>query len=644
MGSAVATTRPERRLAAIMVADIVGYSRLVDSDEASTLAAIKELHAQLIDPLIHQNGGRIIKLTGDGFLAEFHSAVDSVDCAVAIQKAVAHRQASIADDKRIAFRIGINLGDVVVEGDDLFGDGVNIAARLEQLCPAGGVLISGTVYDHMKGRVALPIDFVGEQRVKNISQPVRTYSVRTEGVKSASGMRLRARQYRRTLTVAATLILVVAAGVGAWWISKSEPALAKASVAVLPFDNFGRDEATGRLADGITEDIVTDLARFPDFKVVARNSTAVYAGKPVDVRKVGQDLKVQYVLEGSVQREGEQVRVTAQLIEAATGEHVWSERWDRPAGDVFAVQTEIVREAVNRLGGSGVIMEAEKRAAQRKRPQSLSAYEKYLLGRDRILTPTKERLDEAIVLFKEALAEDPSLARAWVDLAWAYDQSTGYGADFATVHPLSLAAARRAVEVDPMDAGAHAVLGTMVGVDGDYAQAKAEFETALRLNPGSADILAIYAGWASTFGDPQRGGELADEALRLNPDYPAAQSGFFYYPYFMANRYEDALRIIDRQPAENRTMYGWVIRAATYAALGQADKAKAAAADALERYPEITAKGFTNEPGFNDRERKKLAETMRDAGFPTCATPQQLSGIEKPKRLPECAEAGSQTP
>jgi tetratricopeptide (TPR) repeat protein len=289
-------------------------------------------------------------------------------------------------------------------------------------------------------------------------------------------------------------------------------------------------------------------------------------------------------------------------------------------------------------------MEAENRAAQRKRPHSLGAYEKYLLGRDRILNPTKARLDEAIVLFKEALAEDPSLARAWVDLAWAYSQSTSYGADNANAHALSLEAARRAVEVDPMDAGAHAVLGTLLAIHGDVEQGKAELDTALRLNPGSADILAIYAGWASTFGDAQRGAELADEAIRLNPDYPTAQSGFFTYAYFMADRHEAALRIAARQSPESRGKYDWVIRAASYAAHGEFDKAKAAASEALEHHPDITAEGFTNDPAMTDREREKLVETMRDAGFPVCATQEQLAGSEKPIRLPECVEATSQDP
>jgi len=487
----------------------------------------------------------------------------------------------------------------------------------------------------MKGKLGIPLDFIGAQQVKNITEPVRAYSVRLEGLKPS--WRLTTRRYRRLLPAAiAALILLALAGGVTWWMNPVERSLTKASIAVLPFDSYGGDEATGRLASGITEDIITDLARFPDFTVIARNSTAVYGGKPVDVRQVGKDLNVRYVLEGSVQRQADQLRVTAQLIDATSGTHVWSERWDRPAVDVFAVQTEIVQHAVNQLGGSGVIMEAENRAAERKRPENLSAYEKYLLARDRILTPTKERLEEAIGLFKQALEEDPTLARAWVDLAWAYDQSTGFGADGATMLPLALAAAHRAVEVDPLDAGAHLVLGQMIVYTGDFNRAKAEFDAALRLNPSSADVLAIYASSASTFGEPERGAELADQAIRLNPNYPIAQSGAYYYAYFMAGRYEDALRILDKQPIENRTMYGWIMRAATLASLGERDRAQAAVKDALERYPDLTAEGIVNDPGFNDVERKKLAEAMRDAGFPACTSPEKLVSIAKPFRLPEC--------
>ena len=638
----MAEARAERRLAAIVVADIVGYSRLIEADESGTLGAIKSLRTTAIEPLVSEYRGRIVKLMGDGLILEFASVVDAAACAVAIQKAVALQQGDIPPERRITYRIGINLGDVVVEGSDLLGDGVNVAARLEQLCPPGGVLVSGTAYDQMKGKLGMPLDFIGEQQVKNISEPVRAYSVRLEGLKP--NWRLATRRYRKFAPLAgAALILLALVGGALWWITPAEQALTKASVAVLPFDSYGGDEATARLASGITEDIITDLARFPDFTVIARNSTSVYAGKAVDVRQVGKDLHVRYVLEGSVQRQADQLRVTAQLIEAASGTHVWSERWDRPAADVFAVQTDIVRQAVNQLGGSGVIMAAENRSAERKRPENLSAYEKYLLGRDRILTPNKERIAEAIALFKRALEEDPSLARAWVDLAWAYDQSTGYGADPATMQPLALAAARRAVEVDPMDAGAHAVLGQMLAYEGDFGRSQAEFETALRLNPSSADILTVYAGMLSTFGEPERGAELADQAIGMNPNYPPAQSGAFYFAYFMAGRYADALRIHDRQPTETRTMYGWIMRAATLAALGQRDKAQAATKDALARYPDLTAEGIANDPGFNDIERKKLAEAARDAGFPACAPEAKLSRVAQPFRLPECVATSSQT-
>jgi TolB-like protein/class 3 adenylate cyclase len=494
----MAKARVERRLAAVLAADVVGYSRLVEQDEASTLAAIKDLREQAIDPLLAEHKGRIVKLMGDGAIMEFASVVDAVACAVAVQKAVADGQAKSPPGRRIVFRIGVNLGDLVVEGDDLLGDGVNVAARLEQLCEPGGVLVSGTAFDHLQGRLGLPLEFTGEQQVKNIARPVRVYRVRLDGGgrRRLGGRRLRP---RLPLTAATSLLVLVVAAVGLWWFWPHQPAFAtQPSVAVLPFANLGGDEATGRLADGINEDIITDLSRFRELDVIAQSSTAVYKGKPTDVREIARALNVRYVLEGSIQRQGDQVRVTTQLIDATTGTHVWSERWDRPAADVFAVQTEIAEQAASRIGGGGAIPEAESRAARRARP--------------------------------------------------------------------------------------------------------------------------------------------ADRAFRLNPNAPGWAHGSFSYAYFMAGRYDDAVRSMERQPLDSLDRGAFVMRAALYAALDRIDDAHRAVADTLGRYPDLTIEGFVSDPGYNDVERGKFMQAMRKAGFPACASADVLAGLAKPVRLPECAQ------
>jgi TolB-like protein/class 3 adenylate cyclase/tetratricopeptide (TPR) repeat protein len=632
----MARVRAERRLAAIMAADVVGYSRLVEADEASTLAAIRDLRCEVIDPLLGEHHGRIVKLMGDGAIAEFGSVVDAVACAVAVQRGVAARQAAVAPQRGIVFRIGINLGDVVVEGEDLLGDGVNVAARLEQLCEPGGVMLSGTAYDHLQGKLDLPLEFAGEQHLKNIDRPVRTYRVRLDGVRAASSAP-RARRYGWKLPVAAAILLaLVLAGGAIWLLWPGEPAFTgRPSIAVLPFDNLGGDEATGRLADGVTEDIITDLSRFRDFDVIARNSTAVYEDKPVDVRQVGKELNVRYVLEGSIQKQGEQIRATAQLVDAATGGHVWSERWDRPARDLFAVQTEIAEQVASQLGG-GVVVGAERQTARRKRPTDLTAYELYLRGLDELHRGTKENTEEAIRLFTQAIEKDANLARAWSALAAAHDFTVSFGADLYAAEAKAKEAAECAVAIDPMDAEAHRALGEVLGTLGDFKRAEAELETALRLNPGHAGILVNYASWASTFGHPQRGAEAADRALRLNPNYDVGTANRSRNAYYWAGRYEDALRMVERQPPESRTMGGWIQRAASYAALGRIDEARRATQDALARHPDLSIQGLLSRPDVTDADRRHDDELMRKAGFPLCAKPEELVEFEKPYRLPEC--------
>ncbi len=627
----------ERRLAAILVADVVEYSRLVEADEARTLAAIRKLRSEVFDPLLSRHHGRVVKLIGDGVIAEFGSVVDAVNCAVAVQKS-AVSQVDSPSDGRVMLRIGVNLGDVVVEGDDLLGDGVNIAARLEQICPPGGVLVSGTAYDQLRGKLDLPLDFAGDQRVKNISQPVRTYSVRFDGAKRIWG--LRTRSLRRYAPL--TLVLIasaIAAGAAVWWLQPTEPVLAgKPSIAVLPFANIGGDETTGRFADGITEDIITDLARYREVDVIARNSTAVYKGKPVDIRQVGRDLNVRYVLEGSIQREADQVRITAQLINAQTAAHIWSDRWDRGVTDMFALQAEISEEVRKRLlETGGAITMAEHAASRRASPRDLTAYELYLRGREAVTAWTSESVTEAKSLLNQAVEKDPTLARAWDELGVVYFVSIDFGAEPGTALDDAFKATQRAITLDPMDALAHAHLAHILGQQGEFQRSKAEFQTALRLNPGSAEILMIYSSWAAGYENPQRAAEIVDQSIRLDPNYPTWATGPFSFSYVMAERYEDALRVLERQSPDNYTVYSWVNRAVSYAMLDRSQEAKLWVTRTLEKHPDLTIEGFLADPGWLDSDRAYVGKVMRKAGFPVCAKPEQLKGIKNPVRLPECS-------
>ncbi|MFO1047970.1 MAG: adenylate/guanylate cyclase domain-containing protein [Geminicoccaceae bacterium] len=623
----------ERRMAAILAADVVGYARLVERDEARTLVRLRDLRREVFDPLVAAHHGRVFKLMGDGAVVEFASVVDAVTCAAAVQQSTARSQAALPPDRRIVLRIGVNLGDVVVDGDDLLGDGVNVAARLEQLCPPGGVLISGAAYDHLKGRIALPVDARGVRRLKNIAEPVRLYAVRLDGV--ATIRRGLLRPSGRWVLAGVALVALAA---GAWWIGRPDTGLQEQpSVAVLPFGNLGGDEATGRLADGLTADIITDLSRFRELDVIAQDSTAGYKGRSLDAREIGRALNVRYVLEGTIQRQEERIRVSAQLIDARTGLNVWTERWDRPAADLFAVQAEIAEQATGRIGGGGAVPEAESRAAHRARPGNLSAYELYLLGQQDIDRSTEESTTEGKALLERAVALDPTLARGWVVLAWAHDSAASFAADPPAEHRAALAAAERALQLDPMDADAHSALATIVGEAGDLARAQAEFETALRLNPGDAETLTHYAGWASTFGQPERGAEAADRAIRLNPNAPAWTNNYYTYAYFMAGRYDDAVRYDARRDAATLGNFARVVRASLLAAVGRTDEARRAVADAVAHKPDLTIEEFLSDPGLGEVERDRLTDTMRKAGFPPCAEAGALASYAKPIHLPECA-------
>jgi TolB-like protein/class 3 adenylate cyclase len=626
----------ERRLAAILAADVVGYSRLMEADEVGVLGALKSHRVELINPRIADHHGNIIKLMGDGALVEFASVVDAVECALAIQKGMAERNAETTEERRIDLRIGVHLGDVMVEGEDIYGDGVNIASRLEGLSEPGGICISQQAFDQIETKLDLTYEDLGNQRVKNIARPVHAYRIRLDGTQPQQAFfRKISRRNRATLT--ALLVLALAAGIG-WQFWLAEPAGVRSSIAVLPFDNIGGGESTSRLADGITEDIITDLARFPEFEVVARHSVEALKGKAVDIREVGRALNVGYMLEGSIQRQEGRVRITAQLLDAASGLHLWSERWDRPAEDVFAVQTEIAELVANRLGGgTGLVVGAERNLARRKRPENLTAYELYLLGGEKIEELTPKSIEESLRLLIRAVELDPRLARAWVELYHAHSLSGAFGVEnVKSSKEAAMDAAKRAVVLDPSDAEAHSVLGSGFAERGEFALAKASFDTSLRLAPNAFEILTFYAGWAAALGEADRGVEMADKAVRLNPNYPTWSAQVFGWTYFVAGRYKDAVQMFGRLAPENFGGFGWVARAGALAALGRVTEAETTVRQALERFPDLTIESFLYEEGISGDLRPHLIETMRLAGFPPCAKSEGDLGIAEARRLPEC--------
>lgn len=424
----MATEGFKRKLAAILSADVAGYSRLMGEDEAATVRAL-ETYRRVISDLIQQHRGRVVDSPGDNILAEFASVVDAVQCAVAVQKEIQARNLELPETRRMQFRIGINLGDVIEEEDRLYGDGVNIAARLESLAEPGGICVSKTAFDHIETKLPLGYEYLGEQTVKNIARPVCAYKVQMEPrvtVKAKAKVKPKEGARRRPMIIALVVVLLMAAGAAALWqfgfppasppVEKaSKPQMAfplpdKPSIAVLPFNNLSGDPAQEYFSDGITEEIITALSKVPKFLVIARNSTFTYKGKPVKVQQVGQELGVRYVLEGSVQKAGDKIRITAQLIDALTGNHLWAERYDRNLHDLFAVQDEITKKIITAMQVK--LTEGEQAQAAARSTNNLEAYLKYLQARELINRGNPESNALAKQLAEEAITLDPNVCAA----------------------------------------------------------------------------------------------------------------------------------------------------------------------------------------------------------------------------------------
>ena len=477
----------ERRLSAIMAADVVGYSRLMGANEVGTLTTLREHRAELIDPCIADHQGRIVKLTGDGMLVEFASVVSAVDCAVDVQREMRVRNAAIPEERRIEFRIGINLGDVIVEGDDIFGDGVNVAARIESVAKPGGVSVSSSVRENVGNKLDLEYEDTGDQELKNIAFPVRVFNV----VVGAGASRLAA-----------------AAG----------PVVAEAdkpSIAVLPFTNMSDDRGQEFFSDGITEDIITDLSKVSGLFVVGRNTSFTYKGKSVQLQQVAAELGVKFILEGSVRKAGDRVRVTGQLIDGATGGHLWADRYDRDLTDIFAIQDEITQSIVAQLKIK--LLPEERKAITQAPTANVEAYTHYLKGRQFFHNSTKRYLGLARQMFAKAVEIDPSFARAYAGIANCDSRLAGWFGEPIPVEEI-MATADQALALDPQLAEAYTARGNALGVMGERAESKVAFERALELDPNSFDANLFYASYWVNEGEPERSIAFYTRAIELSPD------------------------------------------------------------------------------------------------------------------------------
>jgi len=543
-----------RRLAAILAADVVGYSRLMEIDEAGTLASLKAHRAEIVDPLIAEHGGRIVKLMGDGALVEFPSVVDAVACSVKVQAGMAERNADTPADRRIVFRIGVNLGDIMIDGNDIYGDGVNVAARVETLAEPGGIALSGYAYDHVAGKVNVAFEDTGEHELKNIARPVRVYRVVQNGALAEPAA-----------------------------ASTAEPSLLeRASIAVLPFNNMSGDQEQEYFSDGITEDIITELSRFRELFVIARNSSFAYKGRSVNVTEVGRELGAKYVVEGSVRKAGNRVRVTAQLIEAASGSHLWAERYDRDLKDIFEVQDELTQAIVAALP---IQLQSSMIEAIRAKPtENLSAYEYLLRGRwlwHKDVTNAREALD----MFERAVALDPGCARAFALAAFVYAHTQfSLGVDLDEAANRARLNARKALEADDNDAFVHAAAALAFMICGDHDLGERHAERALALNANEA-FVAYACGLVYTYaGRLDEGLAWLQRALRYDPRVAHNFYESMIECQYMRGDYKDALDSFGRWPMV--PFYMLDVRAACFAQLGDMEKARQARDEYLRLAPE----------------------------------------------------------
>jgi adenylate cyclase len=582
----MAEERVQRRLAAILAADVVGYSRLMEQDETGTLARLQSIRAGVIDPKIAENGGRIVKTMGDGVLVEFPSAVAAVENALSIQQAISEHEADQPEGTRLQFRVGVNLGDVIIEGDDIHGDGVNVAARLEGLCQAGEVYVSATVHDHVEGKLAALFEDLGEHAVKNMIRPVRVYRAST------------------------------GSGAAAALDPELLPTSDKPSIAVLPFTNMSGDPEQEYFADGITEDIITALSRWRTIPVIARNSSFVYKGQPVDIKKIGAELGVRYVLEGSVRKAGNRIRITAQLIEADTNHHIWAERYDRELEDIFALQDEIVQRIAAII--EPTIERTERQRSSIKPTNNLTAWDYCLQGYAQIYLYTKEATAQARVLFNRAIALDPQYARAHTGLSTTYSRDLRFRwcPDPNDWLRRLFESARRAITLDELDSQARTLLVRAYHVERNAPAAITEARRAVELNPNDALVCNIMgACYLCLEGARQQEGiPWFEKALELNPLDPQKHNYLSQLAVAQLCNAQHETAIDNAEEAIRAAPEFFeprVALASAYGYLGRTEEAQQVV-DGFDEAPQIFVE---QEPRWSNETKEHVLAGLRKAGL-----------------------------
>ena len=624
----------ERRLAAILAADVEGYSRHTELDEEASTATLRVYRA-VVEEAISAHHGHVFSSAGDGVVAEFPSIVEAIRCAIEIQNEIAERNASVPEKEQMQFRIGVNLGDVICEDNNLYGTGVNVAVRLQQLAEPGGICISQTVYDQVRKIVEIPFQDIGERRLKNIAEPVHVYRVLPSPLPWLKSLFSRRRR-GRGFGIFAALFLLVATVVAAFHL-RQPAALWDAllgsgvslpdhpAIAVLPFDDMSAAHDQQYLADGISEELITGLAKFPELIVMSRSATITHNDKPTDIRQVGKDLNVHYVVDGSIQRSDQNVRVTAQLIDARTGRQLWADRYDREIKGIFAIRDDITRSIVGTIGGlAGKLAQAEVARLSGKDPNSFTAYDYLMRGWYEWHKFTREGNAAARDLFENARRIDPDYARAYAGLAWAYadDYDYEWTDDYDKTLKLTLENASTAVRLDPNDYQAQWALGWAYLYNRKHEQAMAHYLRARALNPNDAELLAEMANFLIFIGQPRRAIDQVKEAIRLNPFHENWYVEYLGWAYQEAGMPKEAIetfeRAVDLRNPQDDQLWYFPTLAAAYAQLGRMDDARKIVETLLSRRPNYsTSEVVSRAYPYKTKELSdKYVNAVRRVGLP----------------------------